>query len=125
MSKAQFLKENLRPGEVYAGLILDPAGDYHLFALPGEAERVNWEKAKEFARKAGGELPDPREARLLAINIPQHFNKGSWYWTSGQGAGYGDYAWVQDFSDGIQVTSRKSNESRARAVRRVLIGEAE
>jgi hypothetical protein len=41
-------------------------------------------------------LPDCREARLLAINTPDGFDEGDWYWTFEQYAGYADYAWFQD-----------------------------
>ena len=44
-----------------------------------------------------------------------------WYWTSTQGAADSDCAWMQDFAYGGQLTSHKSNECRARAVRRLLI----
>jgi hypothetical protein len=44
-----------------------------------------------------------------------------WYWTSTQGAADSGYAWVQVFSGGGQYGYHKSNECRARAVRRFLI----
>lgn len=124
MSKQQWIKENLKKGEDYGGFLLGQDGkpDYHLVVLQGELARGNWEKAKKYAADAGGELPDRREARLLAINIPQHFNKGSWYWTSAQFADNDGYAWFQDFSDGLQDFYPKSCEYRARAVRRILMG---
>jgi hypothetical protein len=80
MSKAQFLKENMKPGESYAGLILGQNGeaDYHLFIIPGEAEKVTWAKAKEWAKKAGGDLPTRREQRVLFANAKQEF-KPEWY----------------------------------------------
>ena len=48
MSKAQFLKDNLKPGEVYAGLILGQNGekDYHLILLPQTVPSTTWQKAK-------------------------------------------------------------------------------
>jgi Protein of unknown function (DUF1566) len=45
----------------------------------------------------------------------------AWYWTSTQGAADSDYAWVQHFSYGVQGGYHKSDEYRARAVRRLLI----
>ena len=122
MSKAQFLKDNLRPGEIYAGLILGQNGeqDYHLILLPGEAERVTWAQAKDFAKKAGGALPDRRELRLLWGNAKQEF-KPEWYWSSEQRASYSDYAWLQHFTDGNQYDGRKGYANRARAVRRLAI----
>jgi hypothetical protein len=44
-----------------------------------------------------------------------------WYWSSTQHASHSDYAWTQDFSDGGQNLNHKSNELRARAVRRLVI----
>lgn len=38
--KQQWLKDNLRDGEEYAGIILGKR-DYHLFLLPGAATGVN------------------------------------------------------------------------------------
>lgn len=45
----------------------------------------------------------------------------AWYWSSTQSAGYDDYAWYQDFSDGGQDTYRKGDDYRARAVRRLKV----
>jgi hypothetical protein len=80
MSKAQFLAENQREGETYAGLILGQNGeaDYHLFVILGEAESVNWNQAKEFAQTVGGDLPTRREQRVLFANANAAF-KESWY----------------------------------------------
>lgn len=58
MSKTQFFADNLKFGEIYAGLVLGQNGapDYHLILLPGEAERINWTDANAWAKKAGGEF---------------------------------------------------------------------
>ncbi|WP_050808631.1 DUF1566 domain-containing protein [Collimonas fungivorans] len=45
----------------------------------------------------------------------------SWYWSSTQDAALPDYAWMQYFDNGYQDNNRKSNEYRARAVRRLLV----
>jgi hypothetical protein len=42
-----------------------------------------------------------------------------WYWSSTQHAANSDYAWLQDFDYGNQITYDKSDEGRARAVRRL------
>ncbi len=123
MTKSLFLKQNLKPGEEYSGLMLgekpgDP--DYHLILLPGQAKDVNWSKAKEFAAKAGGELPTRREQRVLFANAKQHFDP-NYYWSGEQHAGYSVYAWFQGFDDGSQYYSDKSASGRARAVRRLVI----
>ena len=122
MTKAKFLAENLKPGEHYGGLILGQNGDpdYHLFVLPGEAEKVIWSKAREWAKKVGGELPTRREQSLLLANLKEQF-KGVWYWSCEQHAAYSDCAWCQDFDDGGQTNSYKYNKLRARAVRRLIL----
>ena len=120
MTNAQFLKDNLRPGEEYAGIILDPKGDYHVFLLPGYVEGVTWAQAKEFAKKAGGELPTRREQSLLFANLKECFQE-RWYWSSEQHASGSDYAWYQYFGNGTPGYNHKSGSYRARAVRRVSI----
>lgn len=50
-----------------------------------------------------------------------HALAGRWYWSSTQYAGSPNYAWDQDFSNGNQINFHKSNEGRARAVRRFKI----
>jgi hypothetical protein len=122
MSKAQWIKDNLKAGEEYAGISLgkDGAPDQHLILLPGEAEQVSWKDAIKWAAKAGGELPTRREQSLLCANLKEHFQP-RWYWSSEQYAPGPDYAWRQDFSDGGQDGSDKSYAGRARAVRRLLV----
>ena len=122
MSKEQWIKENLKNGESYAGIILgkDGAPDHHLILLPGKAESVSFEDAKIFAVKTGGELPTRRELSLLFANLKEEFQP-NWYWSSEQHAAYSDYAWGQVFDDGGQHGITKSAELRARAVRRIAI----
>ena len=117
-------------GGIYAGIIAgkDGAPDYHLIHATQEYEIVDvvWETAIEAAKTpingfADWSLPDRHEARLLAINTPQGFDVNDWYWTATQNASYPDYAWMQYFDDGNQYYDHKSNEYRARAVRRELI----
>jgi hypothetical protein len=121
-SKAQWIAENLKAGEVYAGLILglDGQPDHHLVLLPGEAERVTWVEAKDFAAQAGGELPTRREQALLYANLKHEF-KSAWYWSGEQHAADDDDAWFQYFYYGYQFTNGKSASLRARAVRRLII----
>lgn len=121
---------SLWAGGIYAGIIAGQNGqpDYHLIHAPAEAEMeaVNWADAvKQATLPINGfvdwSLPNRREARLLAINTPEGFDKDGWYWTSEQNAGNPSYAWLQYFNDGYQDFGHKSNEYRARAVRRLLI----
>lgn len=122
MSKSLFLEQNLRPGEVYAGILLGKNGepDYHLILLPGEKSNINWNKAKEWASSIGGQLPDRREQRVLFANVKEEFAE-AWYWSGTPHAGDTDYAWYQTFLNGYQGFSHKSNYFRARAVRRLII----
>jgi hypothetical protein len=121
-AKAQWMAENLQPGEVYAGLImgLNGAPDHHLVLLPGEAGAVNWGDAKTFAAKIGGELPTRREQALLYANLKHEF-KPNWYWSGEQHAADDGYAWGQSFFSGLQSNDTKSAKLRARAVRRLPI----
>ena len=118
--KAQWIKENLKPGEQYAGLILgkNGAADHHLVLLPGEADAVNWADAKACAKKAGGELPTRREQSLLFANLKAQFPERA-YWSGEQHAVDSDYAWFQSFHDGWQDYYDIYSKLRARAVRRV------
>lgn len=122
MSKAQFLKDNLQPGEVYAGLILGQKGEkgYHLILLPQTVPSTTWQKAKAWAESIGGSLPDRRELRLLWVNAKQAF-EDAWYWSSETHASLSDYAWMQLFGHGSQGLNRKDYSCRARAVRRLAI----
>ena len=112
----------LEPDEHYAGIIIGKDGEapYHLMLLPGEAESVTFEKAKEWAKKAGGELPTRREQSLLFANLKEWFQP-RWYWSSEQSAPSYDYAWAQDFGNGYQDGFHKTSLYRARAVRRLTI----
>jgi len=124
MSKAQFLAERQRPGEIYAGLILGKNGqpDYHLFLLPQKptTPKNDWDSSMSWAASVGGALPTPSEQSLLHANCKEHFEK-DWYWSSAQIAHFDSYAWVQDFNYGSQDGTHKSYKFRARAVRRELI----
>ena len=88
-AKAIFLASVLKPEEHYAGIILGKDGepDHHLILLAGEAESVNWAQAKDFAAKAGGELPTRREQSLLFANLKEQFQP-RWYWSGEQHASY-------------------------------------
>ena len=122
MSKQQWIAENLKPGEEYAGLILgkDGAMDHHLILLPGQANDVNWATAMAWAKTVGGEMPTRCEQSLLFANLKDHFEP-RWYWSSETHASDSAYAWLQDFDNGYQDGSRKGNKFRARAVRRLEI----
>jgi hypothetical protein len=111
---------SLAPGERYAGIVLKDDGEpsHHLVLLPGEAEEVEWQEAKDWAEKQGGELPTRREQALLYANLKSEF-KSAWYWSN---EANGDAsAWYQSFDNGNQTYDRQYDELRARAVRRLSI----
>ena len=123
----QFLAENRREGEEYAGIILGKNGekDYHLFLLPDIAKNVTWAQAKDFARMCGGDLPTRREQSLLFANLKERF-RPRFYW-SGDALAFDsdpldfDEIWMQDFEQGHQFTCSVDTWSRARVVRRLEI----
>jgi hypothetical protein len=65
-------------------------------------------------------LPARRELSLAFATVPELFEK-EWHWSSTQYAAHPGYAWLQDFTNGNQGYLPKSNEYRARPVRRILI----
>lgn len=108
----------LADGEIYAGLILNDDGtpSHHLVLLPGEAENITWPNAKDWAAKAGGELPTRQEQALLVANLKAEFQP-RWYWSAEEHVD-GSGAWCQGFDYGDKLINGKSYEGRARAVRR-------
>jgi len=120
-SKQQFLDENMRPGEVYAGLLLGENGarDTHIFIPPGSTSDT-WDHCMAWAEELGGSLPTRREQRLLFANAKAAFAP-KWYWSCEQHAGFSAYAWVQDFHGGTQLYILKSSTGHARPVRRLEI----
>jgi hypothetical protein len=123
MTKQAFLEQNLKAGEIYAGLILGTNGapDYHLFLLAAKpADKLNWADAMKWAASVGGDLPTRQEQSLLFANTKDQF-EACYYWSNTPHADNADCAWVQNFNNGTKFTFHKSNEYRARAVRRVLI----
>ena len=113
---------NLAPGERYAGLVLSTDGEpaHHLILLPGEAEEVTWEQAKEWATKQSGDLPTRQEQALLYANLKSQF-KPQWYWSGQAHETESAWAWCQYFYYGYQYDDYQSLELRARAVRRLPI----
>ena len=116
----QFIIPMLNNGERYAGIIIVEGNPtHHLVLLPGDI-KADWEKAKTWAAKQGGELPTRREQALLFANVPEEF-KPVWYWSGEQHAANSDYAWCQNFIYGDQILNDILNELRARSVRRLPI----
>jgi hypothetical protein len=121
--KAEWLRNNLKKDELYAGLILGDKDepDHHLVMLPLHKDAsMTWKNAMAAAKKAGARLPTRREASLLLANLKQHFQP-AWYWTCEQHAGNDDYAWCQTFGDGSQGYYLKSYDDRVVLVRSIAI----
>ena len=66
------------------------------------------------------ELPNRTTGALLYANGREDMRAG-WHWLQETYAGYDAYAWCQDFSDGYQGSTRKTNEFAVVLVRRVPI----
>lgn len=121
MSCHDSIKQQLHDGEAYAGLILGKSGlpDHHLILLDGDIEDVTWSAAREWAVRAGGELPSRRELSLLHANLKELFLR-VWYWSAEQSEARSQLVWGQNFSSGIQTMYGRQFHGHARAVRRIL-----
>jgi hypothetical protein len=106
-------------GSAYAGLSRGEGGqpDMHLVLLADEpTDKLNWQAAKDWARRIGGQLPTRDESALLYAHLRDKMDSSGWYWASTQYSAGG--AWGQYFSNGGQYGNSKKYEARARAVRR-------
>lgn len=64
-------------------------------------------------------LPSRREMMVALANVPDLFEKSSWYWTSSL---RGSYPWAVDFGNGIVLNgTNRLNEFRVRPFRRLSI----
>jgi hypothetical protein len=114
-------KPELKEGEYYAGAIINPDGTgHHLILLPDDHDDTTWDKAMEWAKEQGGDLPNRVESALLFNQSKDQF-KQEWYWTNEQYSAVSGCAGYQNFYDGGQSRVSKDNEFRARAVRRLPI----
>lgn len=122
MSRLEPVRDTLRQGEYYAGVILgkDGAPDHHLILLPGEIDDVTWAAARDWAVRVGGELPNRRELALLFANQKEQFQR-VWYWSREPSETRSQLVWGENFSSGIQTMYGRQFHGRARAVRRVIL----
>jgi hypothetical protein len=106
-------------GERFAGAILNEDGtlSHYVILLPGDAEDLDWKRAKAWAAERGGELPTRQELSLLLANLEGEF-ESAWYWSGEAHEEETDWAWCQNFTYGNQDYERQGNWLRARAVRR-------
>lgn len=105
-------------GGIYAGLSIEDNKSVALILLPASIEDVTWDKAVEWAKEQGGELPSRIDALVLFKNAKDQFKEAA-YWTGEQPAGTSDYAWYQYFYDGNQNYWHRGSAYHARAVRRI------
>lgn len=77
-----FDRAELRPDELYAGVINGDSGSYHLIVLPGEARGVTWQQAKVIAAVLGGQLPTLAELALICRDVRGEFPADGTYWLS-------------------------------------------
>jgi hypothetical protein len=113
----------LAANEHYAGIVTGKDGEasYHLVLMAAKpTDDLNWQAAKDWAKRVGGDLPTRREQALLYANCKEQFEE-RYYWSGEQHASDARCAWLQDFSNGGQNDTRVSYECRARAVRRLPI----
>jgi hypothetical protein len=122
MSRLDPVRETLKEGELYAGLILgkDGAPDQHIILLPGDAQDVTWSAARQWAAVAGGDLPTRRELSLLFANQKEQFSR-VWYWSGEQSEARSQLVWGQNFYSGIQTMYGRQFRGRGRAVRRIPV----
>jgi len=114
-------------GGEYAGIVRghDGGPDYHLILAeqtlaPGPwTDALAWAKSLVVGRFSDYSLPLRKEQAVMFGNVPERFEK-DWYWSSEEHSNTA-YAWCQNFTNGTQDDTHKTNTSRARAVRRVPI----
>lgn len=99
MSRLEPVRETLKEGELYAGLIVgkDGAPDHHVVLLPGDAQDATWSGAHTWAASVGGDLPTRRELSLLFANLKEQFER-VWYWSAEQSEARSQLAWGQNSS---------------------------
>ncbi len=111
----------LADGERYLCGVIDENGAVaHTVLLPGDADPAPWEAQIAWAKSIGGDLLSRTEQAIAFASMPEEF-KRDWYWSNQQHASASGYAWSQYFDGGHQHGTRKYNELRARAVRRLVI----
>ena len=111
----------LAEGEIYIGIIGDALGNlHHVILLPGDNNDDTHEAQLEWAKSIGGDLPSRIEQAMLLANHRDQFKK-DWYWSNEIHHADSGWAWYQYSYDGYQTHGYRSNELRARAVRRLPI----
>ncbi|NMV37207.1 DUF1566 domain-containing protein [Ralstonia insidiosa] len=108
----------LAEGEVYLCGFVDADGSVtHTILLPGDTKGT-WQKAADWAKSIGGDLPTRAEQAVAYAKHRDQFEQAAYWSNEPDGSGW---AWYQDFYDGYQDDYHRSSELRARAVRRLTV----
>ena len=115
-------------GGIFVGTVLgvDGKSNYHMILGPEFTDDLNHPDALQYAIDLEVEghkdftLPNRREQRFLYCNGLGHF-KPRFYWSYEQHVATPDYAFGQNFGDGYQSNTPKSNKFAVRAVRRIKL----
>ncbi|MCA3000283.1 MAG: hypothetical protein ING75_16975 [Rhodocyclaceae bacterium] len=130
IARADLLAIGTRIGDdIFVGITrsgTEGAGDIALYLNLLLHENAPWDKAKALAAALATNdhpvgtysLPTRKEQALLFANAAEHF-EAAWYWSGEQYSA--NYAWMQNFSYGYQVSCHKDDGGRVRAVRRLVI----
>lgn len=123
--KTRFGDIILNSDERYIGAIIDEdCRGYHIIRMPYNSDvLLTWTAAMDFAKVAGGELPDRVEGALLFARRKTGEFATEYHWTREQYAGNESSAWVQSFDYGGQDHRRKDFKYRFVLVRRIPIGD--
>jgi len=104
-------------GGTFFGVITRPDGTHvAVVKLTEEAEDIAWQDAMDWAAKLGGQLPSRPIAAMLFAHLKGQL-RPRWHWCDETDEDDASYAWICVFSDGYQLTDRKSFEGCAVAVR--------
>jgi hypothetical protein len=123
-AKEQFLKDNMRPDEDYAGILLgdNGAADSHLCVSRIKVENSTFQQVIDCAKKHGYRSASLRELGLIRVNLrSQERFKSGVFWSCEQSASHAYDAWCQYFNYGIQGTNGKYNKLSGVLVRSLEI----
>ena len=106
-------------GGHFAGITTNFNGQhYAVVLLPEQGSDLTHAKAKAWAKKLGGELPTRPVAAMLFANLKKLLRE-EWHWTADTPVA--SYAWLCHFDFGYPITSLKSCDGSAVAVRLIPI----
>ena len=106
---------------IFAGVITQKDGTHVAVVLLLECcTKLAWGQAMEWAQKQGGVLPTSPIAAMLFANVKASLPRGG-HWTSEEDDEEASFAWICNFYDGTQFSTRKRHEAAAVAVRLITI----